>query len=212
MTPLPCRTSHPRTTAVAIAVSMCVLLSGCATGARASAAAPEAVARHVDGTGIHPALVYTTEVPGYDLAPQSVGVTGEDGMSASWVDADTGAVVSIRTASGELTAEDCASTPLWEGAGGTVTCTQDGDTWHREADGIDEYVVQREDTQVWVFGRSDAPAALLRVAATNVRVPTEAELDLLFADVPATSGEPVERGDLPEHGDGAPIDPSGPGG
>lgn len=41
---------------------------------------------------------------------------------------------------------------------------------------------------------------------------SDAELDLLFSGLPAGPAQPIERGDLPENGDGAPIDPTGPGG
>jgi len=44
-----------------------------------------------------------------------------------------------------------------------------------------------------------------------VHVPSEAELDLLFSDLPVAPGAPTERGNLPENGVGAPMDPVGPG-
>jgi len=100
--------------------------------------------------------VYTTAVEGYELASQSVGVSGSAGMSAAWYDSRTGAMVTIRTDGGELTAESCAA---------------------------------------------KAP-----------HVPSDAELELLFSDVPEGPRGPVERGDIPEDGDGAPIQPVGPGG
>jgi hypothetical protein len=59
---------------------------------------------------------------------------------------------------------------------------------------------------------NDASPADLLTAAKKVHVPSVAELEQLFSDVPKTPGEPVERGDLPEDGDGAPIDPTGLGG
>jgi hypothetical protein len=50
-------------------------------------------------------------------------------------------------------------------------------------------------------------AAVLRDAA---RPATPQELDDRLP--PASDGTPVERGDLPDTGDGAPINPTGPGG
>lgn len=45
-----------------------------------------------------------------------------------------------------------------------------------------------------------------------MHVPSDTELELLFSDIPESPAGPVERGDLPENGDGAPIDPVDPGG
>jgi hypothetical protein len=57
------------------------------------------------------------------------------------------------------------------------------------------------------------PVHLLRICVVGrLHVPSDAELERLFSDVPEAPAEPVERGDLPDDGDGAPIDPVGPGG
>ena len=58
-----------------------------------------------------------------------------------------------------------------------------------------------------------APAADLLAAAEAVRVPSADELEQLFSDASSRrQNEPVERGDLPGNGDGAPIDEGGEGG
>jgi hypothetical protein len=94
-----------------------------------------------------------------------------------------------------------------------VTCTEEErDVWHRAAGGLDEYVAVRDGASIWVAGTNAATSADLRAAAVAVHVPSEAELDLLFSDAPEVPSAPIERGDLPENGDGAPIDPVGPGG
>ncbi|MFG6503392.1 hypothetical protein [Microbacterium sp. P05] len=59
---------------------------------------------------------------------------------------------------------------------------------------------------------NDAPSADLLAAAEAAHVPSEGQLELLFSDAPEAPATPVERGDLPENGDGAPIQPTGPGG
>ncbi|MFK4789844.1 hypothetical protein [Microbacterium sp. ZW T5_56] len=107
----------------------------------------------------------------------------------------------------------CAETPLLEAYDAAVICEEDDDgLWHRTAGDVHEYVAVRGAVLIRVSGRG-APAGDLRAAAQAVHVPSVAELELLFSDAPQLpSGSPVERGDLPEHGDGAPIDPSGPGG
>ena len=58
-----------------------------------------------------------------------------------------------------------------------------------------------------------SPPEDLKAAAQAAHVPSAAELEFLFSDAPELpTGPPVERGDLPENGDGAPIDEPGPGG
>ncbi|QKJ20958.1 hypothetical protein [Microbacterium hominis] len=188
------------------------MLSGCATAASGAAADPATIAERASVVGIAPDLVYTTSVDGYDLAPQSVGPGAADGMSATWFHNGTGAMVTIRTDRGELTAESCAEMPLWDGSDGAVTCTEQDGVWHRTAGGAEEYIAVLDGAMIRVTGLNEAPTEDLRAAAQAVHVPSEAELALLFSDLPTEPPQPVERGDLPDNGDGAPIDPVGPGG
>lgn len=190
-----------------------VALAACASMTPgADAADASSIAERAGALGVAPDLVYTTEVDGYELAPQSVGPGAADGMSASWFNETTGALFTIRTDHGELTAASCAGTPLWDAPHAAVTCTDEDGVWHRRGGGIEEYVAVHDGALIWVTGTNAASPGDLLQAAENVRVPTDAELDQLFADAPEAPTEPVERGDLPENGDGAPIDPVGPGG
>ena len=204
------RFTRARTLAVVAVASVCVALAGCASGSEA--ASQEAIAEAASASGIAPELVYTTEVDGYDLAPQSVGPGAADGMTATWFNSSTGATLTIRSDFGELTEASCAATPLWVGPSGSVTCAREDGVWHRSAEGSHEYVAVREGALIWVTGMDDASQSDLLTAAKNVHVPSAAELELLFSEVPKTAGEPEERGNLPANGDGAPIDPSGSGG
>ena len=208
------RSSRATVTMLTTGVVLAVALGGCAsTAPGADAAAADVIAERASAVGIAPELVYTTDVDGYDLAPQSVGPGAADGMTATWFDQATGSMITIRTDRTELTAETCVETPLWDAPGAPVTCTEeDGDVWHRAAGGVDEYVAVRDGASIWVAGMNAATPADLRAAAVAVHVPSEAELDLLFSDAPEVPSAPIERGDLPENGDGAPIDPVGPGG
>ncbi|MDD7960892.1 hypothetical protein [Microbacterium thalli] len=178
----------------------------------ADAADASSIAERASAVGVAPDLVYTTEVDGYELAPQSVGPGAADGMSATWFNSTTGAMLTIRTDRGELTEASCAATPLGDAPDEAVTCTNEDGVWHRHGGDIHEYVAVRDGALIRVTGANAALPGDLLQAAENVHVPTDAELDALFADVPETPAEPVERGDLPENGDGAPIDPVGPGG
>lgn len=197
----------------AAVVAVVVALSGCASAVSGTEAAdPDAIAERASVVGISPDLVYTTEVAGYDLAPQSVGPSAEDGISATWVDAATGAMLTIRTRAGALTAASCAEIPLWDGPVQPVTCTEEGDVWHRSVEDVHEYVAVRDGASIWITGMNGAPREDLHEAALAAHVPSTAELELLFSDLPEVQPTPVERGDLPGDGDGAPIDNTGPGG
>ncbi|WP_019179667.1 hypothetical protein [Microbacterium yannicii] len=198
---------------VTAAVVLTVSLGGCASVEPGMGAAdPHSIAERASAVGIAPELVYTTTVDGYSLAPQSVGPGADDGMSATWYNESTGAMVTIRTDRGELTAASCVETPLWDAPADPVTCTDEDGVWHRSGGGVDEYIAVRDDVLIQVTGMNNAPPAELLAAAKAVRVPSDAELELLFSDVPDVPAAPVERGDLPDTGDGAPVDPVGPGG
>jgi hypothetical protein len=216
--PLRAVTSAAVSVAVAlVAVSLC----GCASqtpGTDAAetpgtdAADASLIAERASAVGIAPELVFTTQVDGYDLAPQSVGTGAGDGMSATWTNATNGAMLTIRTDRGELTAASCTETPLWDAPDEPVTCSDEEGVWHRSGGSVHEYIAVRDGALIRVTGMNDAPPEELLAAAKAVHVPSDAELELLFSDLPEAPGEPVERGDLPENGDGAPIDPVGPGG
>lgn len=77
----------------------------------AEAASLDSITELASAVGIAPELVYTTSVDGYDLAPQSVGPGAADGMTATWFNNSTGAMLTIRSDFGELTEASCTATP-----------------------------------------------------------------------------------------------------
>jgi len=195
----------------ALAGLVTVTVSACGVGSTPADA--DALATQASRLGVDPALIFTTHVDGYDLAAQSVGPADADGLSATWVDEDTAAMITIRTSAGEPDARSCAALPLWDTGDEPATCTEVATgLWHREGVQVHEYLASRDGTTIWVFGANGTPADDLREAAEAARIPSDAELEALFADAPTGDEVPVERGDLPEHGDGAPIQPTGPGG
>jgi hypothetical protein len=210
---MPCTRSIRRAVSGAV-VLVALSLGGCASAAPGTAATADAdvIAERAIAVGIAPELVYTTAVDGYDLAPQSVGTGAADGMSATWFNQATSAMFTIRTDHGELSAGSCPETPLWDAPDKPVTCIEEQGVWHRSGGGIDEYMAVRDEALIRVTGASNAPPADLLAAAKAVHVPSRAELERLFSDLPSAPAVPVERGDLPQNGDGAPIDPRGPGG
>jgi hypothetical protein len=192
---------RPRSALGLLAASLVVALTGCAdAGAPADAAA---IAERATPAGIAPELVYVLDLDGFDLATQSVGVSGNDGMSAAYVRVQGDAASTVLLSSDREDAGDPCDT-LPDAGRSTYTC-----------------VVTQGEAVLRLEG-TDVDAATMREAAGSVRVPTTGELAELFADVPQDEGlvehddqpgseGPVERGDLPE-GDGAPLNEVGAGG
>ncbi|MFE9763616.1 hypothetical protein ACFYPC_03610 [Streptomyces sp. NPDC005808] len=143
---------------------------------------------------IAPELVYVTEAPGFTLAQQSVGVYGGDGFSSVYWSEKTGGQIHLYVDRGTVTAESCAG------------CERDGDVWYRGGSGQHEYLLpEKGDVVVRVSADSAMiTRAVLRDAATASHRPGNVELAALFPAPAPTATAPVERGDLPPVGDGAP--------
>ncbi|MFD4344773.1 hypothetical protein ACFWQ6_07825 [Streptomyces coelicoflavus] len=155
--------------------------------------------------GVAPELVYVTEAPGFTLAQQSVGVLGDDGFSATWVDGDTNALLRLAVDRGSITAGTCPEQPVGDMSGEHTTCERDGDAWYRTGAGRHEYALPEEGHVVRVSAETDAvPRDVLRAAALAAHRPDAAETDRLLPSTEPAPATPVERGDLPPFGDGAP--------
>lgn len=153
-----------------------VLLTGCGTE-KAGSGSPASQAEldsRAKALGMAPELVYVTEASGFTLAQQSVGVQGDDGFSAAYTDS-TGAVIHLYTD-------------------------------HPRNAGHHKYQVAKKDCVVWLEGEGGVSDAALGKALRAVHRPSAAELDTLLPtpDPAFTDSEPVQRGDLPSNGDGAP--------
>jgi catechol 2,3-dioxygenase-like lactoylglutathione lyase family enzyme len=183
-----------RRAAIVLTVPAIFALGACAGP---DPAQPTTIATWSEPAGIAPELVYVTGIEGFELATQSVGVMGDDGMSAIYFRSGGGAAVgtvTLTTSRGRAAdIVSCATLPDSPEPEPTLRCA-----------------VERGDAHVALEG-VDVEAATLRAAAEGVRVPGEDELRHLFADIPMAQS-PVERGDLPPNGDGAPLDPPGVGG
>ncbi|MEU1047404.1 hypothetical protein ABZ400_19870 [Streptomyces sp. NPDC005897] len=177
----------------------------------ASAAAPAAdpptgeLASRAQAMGVAPELVYVTEAPGFTLAQQSVGVLGDDGFSATWVDGDTNALLRLAVDRGTLTTDTCPEQPVGDMSGEHTTCERDGGAWYRTGAGRHEYALSEQGHVVRVSAETDAvPRDVLRAAALAAHRPDAAETDRLLPSAEPAPTTPVERGDLPPFGDGAP--------
>lgn len=176
---------------VILAASALLALGGCAGGA-GDPADSAAIASWAEPAGIAPELVYVTSADGFELATQSVGVFADDGMSAGyWGEGGTFVLTTWREAPADVV--PCAELPDAAGGGAPLRCTA-------------------ERGEVHVVLEGDVDAATLRAAGEAVRVPSDGELEHLFSDVQVADDVPVERGDLPPVGDGAPMNEPGPGG
>ncbi|MFB6551170.1 hypothetical protein [Streptomyces sp. NPDC056405] len=178
--------------------------------AGASASVTEAVDRgeldaRAQALGVAPELVYVTEAPGFTLAQQSVGVLGDDGFSATWVSRETGAHLRLSVDRGSITDGTCPEQPVGDMSGDRTTCERDGDAWYRTGAGRHEYAVPEKGHVVRVSGEADAvPRDVLREAALAAHRPAASEAAALLPSAEPAPSTPVERGDLPSFGDGAP--------
>ncbi|GAA3793792.1 hypothetical protein ACFS5L_37785 [Streptomyces phyllanthi] len=171
-----------------------------------------------EALGLAPELVYVTEPSGFTLARQSVGVYGGDGFSSTYWSEKSGARFLLSVDRGTMTATNCPKQPVGQVTGEPVTCERDGDAWYRASGGLHEYAVPEKGHVVRVSGdTAEVGRDVLRAAAEAARRPTDSELAFLLPKPhhggpggPGGSGGPggvvgpVERGDLPPVGDGAP--------
>lgn len=192
----------------AVAVLVAYAVSGCGAG-REPAGPPsaEAVTR-ARQAGLDATLVYVTKADGYTRTAGGLGPYGDAGFQDIYSSGqgDLRLTVEKRT----LDAATCPRLPVpaAEPAGAPVDCAADDDGWARTSGDRREYAVQRGEVLVRVSGTG--PADLLRDAALRARPADSDEIDDMLPA--ARDGDPVRRGDLPDTGDGAPINPTGPGG
>ncbi|MET9352468.1 hypothetical protein ABZY14_05520 [Streptomyces sp. NPDC006617] len=182
---------------------------GSPSAAAPAAAAPDTGAGELrvraQAMGVAPELVYVTEAPGFTLAQQSVGVLGDEGFSATWVSGETNALLRLAVDRGTITADTCPGQPVGDMSGEHTTCERDGKAWYRTGAGRHEYALPEDGHVVRVSAETDAvPRDVLRAAALAAHRPDAAETDRLLPSVDPAPATPVERGDLPPFGDGAP--------
>jgi hypothetical protein len=174
----------------------------------------DAVMDRLSTEGVAPGLVYTVEVPGHELAEQSVGVVGDNGFGAVYVSPE-GEDVALTVERGTFDDERCRTTPIAnaEPPETTVSCERDDAGWYRTAADRHQYIVLLDDHVLRLDSATDdLDRDALRTALVDARQVTPAD-----ADTPPTTPTPsastsVERGDLPTTGDGAPDNHVGPGG
>ncbi|WKX72142.1 hypothetical protein [Streptomyces sp. XD-27] len=139
-------------------------------------------------------MVYVTDIPGYKVAPQSVGVIGDHGFGSFYVDSGSGRI--------ELRVDERRGAPTGE---------RDGESWYSAEGGTHEYV--REDGGRVISlsaDQDDVTRDTLRKAVEQAHQADDDELAEVLPPVRNGGGQGgTERGDLPATGDGAPQDPPG---
>ncbi|WP_326823391.1 hypothetical protein [Streptosporangium sp. NBC_01756] len=182
-----------------------MFVSGCGSEASLSQDALD----RVRAQGVAPDLVYVVDLPGYELAEQSIGGVGEDGFGAFYVSPE-GRQVELRVDRGTFGDALCADTPITDAEPPTapVRCERDEAGWYRRGGGRHEYTAVRADHLIWLKGRiGEVDRAALKAAVSGARHATGDG-----SSTPVPPPGPVERGDLPTSGDGAPDNEAGPGG
>ncbi|MYR42185.1 hypothetical protein [Streptomyces sp. SID5910] len=190
-----------------------------AASAEASAAAekdivtPNELENRAEALGIAPELVYVTRTPDLTLAQQSVGVVGDDGFSASYVVDASGAAVRLAVDRGSMTEDTCRELPVGDMSGERTGCEPDAGMLYRTGGGRHEYALPKNGFVIRLTADADAvPRAVLREAADSVHRPDAAEAAATLPSPRPAATAPVERGDLPPVGDGAPDNSVGLGG
>lgn len=162
------------------------------------------------GQGVDRALVYTVELPGFELAEQSAGVLGDSDYGATYLPADPpySAEVSLEVRAGEYDDARCERDPLRGPTGAAPvaveSCEPEADGWYRTGGDRHEYVAARPGHHVVLGGPAEAvDRETLTAAALDARPRAGAGVS------PTQPSTPPTRGDLPTTGDGAPVDPHG---
>lgn len=191
-------------------------LTACGTvTATGSATGTGDVAARLRAMGSARSLVYVTDVAGYDLARQSVGVHGDDGFQSTYYSTADGGQIQLTVDRGTLDAANCPATPIDPASGDTVRCEREGADWYRATADAHEYAVSVRGHVLRLTAKPlHVSRATLRKAARAAHHAGDRELDALLPELPAVPDRttPVERGDLPSSGDGAPNNEVGVGG
>ncbi|WP_228990598.1 hypothetical protein [Streptomyces sp. DH8] len=163
----------------------------------------EARARAVQTVPEH---VWVTEATGFALARQSVGAVGGDGFGSAYTSPD-GSRIQLSVERRPHAVADCTDTSAYPaGQKPPAICERDGEQWYSATEAGHAYAREKGGLVVTVSGtRQEVDRATLRAAALAAHRADDRELDeVLPPAAPAPGQRPVERGDLPPVGDGAP--------
>ncbi|MFE7412223.1 hypothetical protein [Streptomyces laurentii] len=180
--------------------------TGQATGTPTPSAPPRAeLEERARYAQVDPKHVYVTEADGFTLARQSAGVMGDDGFQATYVAPD-GTQITLTAERGTFGDKECAATARGD------RCTAEKPGWYRVSAERHTYIRAEDGVRIEVGAPPTVRKDLLRAAAEHAHRADDRELDGVLPEKPAGGWQPVERGDLPPVGDGAPDNSVGVGG
>ncbi|MER6998428.1 hypothetical protein [Streptomyces sp. NPDC000410] len=187
------------------ALPLLLVLAACGTE-RAGDPAPDRAALEARARGIEsaPELIYATEVDGFELAKQSVGPSGSRGFQSTYVSRSGGGQIHLVVDAGSLTEANCPSQAVDASSAAKVTCERDGKGWYRTTSSRHEYARDEGGHVVRIAADRAVDRDTLRRAAEAAHRADDRELDEILPEKQAAPPSPVERGDLPPAGDGAP--------
>jgi hypothetical protein len=178
-----------------------------AAGRDSGASLGEAEMGRLRAQGVAADLIYLVDMPGYKLAEQSVGVINEEGFGAAYASPE-GRIVELRVDRGTFSDDVCRDRPVHNATNVPVTCERDEVGWYRVAGDRHEYIVVQGDHFIRLNGvATEVTRSALKQAVAGAR-PVTSDGN----GTPEPPRTPVERGDLPTAGDGAPNNEVGPGG
>ncbi|WP_328942638.1 hypothetical protein OG259_14470 [Streptomyces sp. NBC_00250] len=196
----------PRLTLLAL-LPLALAVTGCGTETAGERPTPgpaelDARARWAQTDTDH---VYVTEAEGFEPAPMGAGVVGDDGFQVAYVSKE-GVRLTVSAERRPFSAKECAASTAEQDS-----CVRDGARWYLRSAERHAYVSNEKGLRVEVAAPLTMDRKALKGAAERAHHADAAELDAVLPKQAGT-GQPVERGDLPPVGDGAPDNSVGAGG
>ncbi|WP_406061996.1 hypothetical protein OG462_28855 [Streptomyces sp. NBC_01077] len=197
----------PRPTLLAL-LPLALAVTGCGTETAGGRPTPgpaelDARARWAQTDKDH---VYVTGAEGFEVSRMASGVIGDDGFQVTYVTKD-GVRLTVSAERRPFSDEECAATITAE----QDSCVRDGDRWYLRSAERHAYVREENGLRVEVAAPPTLSRNVLEGAAERAHRADAAELDAVLPEETGP-GQPVERGDLPPVGDGAPDNSVGAGG
>ncbi|MEV7969305.1 hypothetical protein AB0O34_25455 [Sphaerisporangium sp. NPDC088356] len=148
-----------------------VLVSGCGAGVTLSPAQLD----DLRSEGVAPDMIYLVDLPGYELAEQSMSVYNREGFQAYYFSAE-GRQVWFGVDRGHFSDAVCAAKPLHDAEPliPPDSCEYDEAGWYRTSGGRHEYAAVDEGHVIRISGlKADVNRASLKEAITGARHATE---------------------------------------
>ncbi|MFF3842091.1 hypothetical protein [Streptomyces sp. NPDC001930] len=189
-------------------LALALAVTGCGTETPGSRPTPgpaelDARARWAQTDKDH---VYVTEAEGFEASRMASGVIGDDGFQVTYLRKD-GVRLTVSAERRPFSEKECAAA----NTAGPDGCVRDGARWYLRSAGQHAYVHAENGLRVEVAAPLTVDRKALQGAAERAHRADAAELDAVLPER-TDGGQPVERGDLPPVGDGAPDNSVGVGG